>query len=75
MQELIDRGLWIEPDNDSESELGREYDRQMTSEFRKKKVNKFTGKEELVWVCPSGNNHARDCGKMQVVAATLARLL
>jgi hypothetical protein len=75
MQEMIDRALWIEPEGDSENEMGREYERQMSSEFRKKKVNKFTGKEELVWVCPSGNNHARDCGKMQTVAATIAGLL
>lgn len=75
MQDLIDRGLWIEPEGDSETELGREYERQMSSEFRKRKVNKMTGKEEMYWACPSGNNHARDCGKMSVLIATITQLL
>ena len=75
LQELIDAGVWSEPDGDSETDMGREYERQMSSEYRKKRVNKFTGREELVWVCPSGNNHARDCAKMQVVAATITGLL
>jgi hypothetical protein len=29
----------------------------------------------LVWVCPSGNNHARDCAKMQTALATVAGIL
>lgn len=75
MQELIESGKWVEPEGDQESDLGREYDRQMSSEFRKKKVNKFTGKEEFQWVCPSGNNHAADCGKMQTLVATITKIL
>jgi len=75
MQDLIDRGLWLEPEGDSETEMGREYDRQMSSEFRKRKVNKMTGKEEMYWACPSGNNHARDCGKESVLLATITQLL
>ena len=75
LQELIDSGLWAEPEGDSDTEMGREYERQMSAEFRKRRTNKFTGKEELVWVCPSGNNHARDCGKMQVLLATISQLL
>jgi hypothetical protein len=75
MQEMIDRGNWIEPEGDTDTEMGREYGRQMSSEYKKPKHDKFSGKTELKWVCPSGNNHARDCGKMQTVAATMAQLL
>jgi hypothetical protein len=32
-------------------------------------------KERLVWVCPSGNNHAFDLAKMQTLAATLLDIL
>jgi hypothetical protein len=53
----------------------REYDRQLSAEYKKPKQNKFTGKVELVWVCPSGNNHLNDCERMQVLGATLADCL
>jgi hypothetical protein len=75
LQALIDSGNWIEPLRDDESEIERQYAIQMSSEFRKKKVNKFTGEEVFVWVCPSGNNHAWDCSKMQVAAALMAGAL
>ncbi len=75
MQELIDRGLWIEPEGDSETDMGREYERQMSSEHRAKRVNKTTLREEFFWKCPSGNNHARDCGKMQVLIAQALEIL
>ena len=41
----------------------------MTSEFKRPKVDKFTGKRVMVWVCPSGNNHAFDTAQMQVLCA------
>lgn len=68
LTQLINSGRWTEPADDQD----KEYRKQMSSEFKKVKVNKFTGKREWVWVCPSGNNHAFDCSKMQVLAATLA---
>lgn len=72
---LIDRGLWVEPESDETSELEREYRRQMSAEFKRPKVDKFTGRRVMVWVCPSGNNHAFDCAKMQVLCAMHAELL
>lgn len=75
MQGLIDKGLWVEPEGDDEADLGREYARQMASEYRKPRRDKFTGREEMIWVCPSGNNHARDCGKMQTVAAKIIKVI
>lgn len=74
LSELIARGLFLEPVSDNDP-IELEYQRQMSAEFKKRKRNRFTGAEELVWVCPSGNNHAFDCGKMQVVAATIVGLV
>lgn len=69
---LIERGLWIEPEAEEQDETEREYRRQMTAEFKRPKVDKFTGRRVMVWVCPSGNNHAFDCGKQQVLCAMSA---
>lgn len=69
MDALISRGLWTEPNIDPSDEDEREYARQMSAEFKRAKVNKFTGKREMVRVCPSGNNHFYDDGKMQVLFA------
>jgi hypothetical protein len=72
---LIERGLWIEPLVDDPDEIERQYRIQMTAEFERPKVDKLTGKRVMVWVCPSGNNHAFDCSKMQVLCAMQAGLL
>jgi hypothetical protein len=72
---LIERGLWVEPEGDETDEIEREYRKQMSSEFKRPKVDKFTGRRVMVWVCPSGNNHAFDCSKMQVLCAMQAGLL
>ncbi len=75
---LIDRGLWVEPilkDSSNPDETERQYRIQMSAEFKRPKVDKFTGKKVMVWVCPSGNNHAFDCAKMQVLCAMQAKLL
>jgi len=66
---LIDHGMWVEPEADDVDELEREYRRQMSAEFKRPRVDKFTGRKIMVWVCPSGNNHAFDCAKMQVLCA------
>jgi len=77
VQGLIDAGVWTEPEDKdgSSEELEKEYAVQMTAEFERPRVNPFTKKKEMVWVCPSGNNHAFDCAKMQVLAAMQAKLL
>jgi len=72
---LIDRGLWVEPDVEEADGIEREYRRQMSAEFKRPKINKLTGRREEVWVCPSGNNHALDCSKMQALCAMQAKLL
>jgi Phage terminase large subunit (GpA) len=74
---MVERGLWVEPavSDDSLDEMEREYRIQMSAEFQKPRINKFTGRRELVWVCPSGNNHQFDCAKMQVLAAMQANLI
>ena len=73
--ELIGRGLWAEPNADENSEEEIEYKRQMSAEFKRPRVDKFTGRKVMVWVCPSGNNHAFDCAKMQVLCAMQAGIL
>lgn len=75
VSELIEHGLWIEPEGDEQNEIEREYRKQMSAEFKRPKVDKFTGRKVMVWVCPSGNNHAFDCAKMQVLCAMQAGLL
>jgi hypothetical protein len=75
VQALIERGLWVEPEGADASEMDREYRIQMAAEFKRPKVNKFSGRREMVWVCPSGNNHAFDCAAMQVLGAMQAKLL
>jgi hypothetical protein len=72
---LIERGLWVEPEIDEPDEMEREYRRQMSAEFKRPKINKLTGRKEMVWVCPSGNNHALDDAAMQALCAMQAGLL
>lgn len=71
---LIKAGLWVEPEGDG-SEMDKECARQMAAEFKKDKIDKFTGKKVKVWVCPTGNNHALDCAGMQALCAMQMRLL
>ena len=75
VQNLIDRGLWMEPDLDESDPVDVEYRKQMSAEFKKPKRDKFSGKTKMVIVCPSGNNHARDDARMQALAATLLDIL
>jgi hypothetical protein len=68
---LIKRGLWVEPEVDENDEYDRECRVQMAAEFVKFVTDRGTGKRVEKFVCPSGNNHARDCAKMQVFIAML----
>jgi len=47
----------------------------MSSEFKKKVTVGSLRREKMVWVCPSKNNHAFDCAKMQALGATLLDIL
>ena len=75
VMELIARGLWVEPQLDESNPEEQEYRRQMTAEFKRPKVDKFTGRRIMVYVCPSGNNHYFDCSKEQVLCAMQAGLI
>lgn len=75
MQNIIDRGAWIEPQATVDPEMEEEYERQMNSEYQKPRVDKFTGDRFMEWVSPSKNNHAADCGKMQALFAAMAGYL
>lgn len=75
VQNLIDLGLWEEPKTDERDPLEIQYRKQMSSEFKKKITVGALRKERLVWVCPSGNNHAFDCAKMQALGATILEIL
>jgi hypothetical protein len=53
-----------------------EWHEHMASTIRKKLRNPVTGATSVKWVVPKGRaNHLRDCEKMQVAAALLARVL
>lgn len=73
VQQLIENRLWVEPE-DVDTEMEREYRVQMAAEFKRKFTNN-RGRTEWAWVCPSGNNHAWDCAKMQVVGAWILGLI
>lgn len=53
----------------------KEYDRQLSAEYKRQKIDKLTGRRSWHWHCPSGNNHLNDCERMQVLAATLTDCL
>ncbi len=69
---LIRVGKWVEPETDPSNE---ECATQMAAEFKRPKVDRFTGKVVMVYVCPTGNNHALDCSAMQVLFAMVTGLL
>jgi len=75
MQEMIESGKWKEPDTDRKLPLEVEYSRQMADEYRAPITNKKTGRQTMGWISKTKNNHARDCGKMQCLAATMLDIL
>lgn len=75
LQNLIDHELWEEPKIEQIDSWEKAYRTQMAAEFKKRITVGKLGKERFVWVCPSHNNHARDCAKMQVLAATILKIL
>lgn len=74
LQRIIERGLWKEPPPDEADEMDKEYRRQMRGQWRKPIRDPKTGRTRWAWV-DNGNDHARDCACMQVLGATLLRLL
>ena len=75
VQDLIDNGRWIEPDSDAP--MDKECRKQMAAEFLREITvgNKDARRTKKVWVCPSRNNHARDCAKMQGLGARVLGIL
>jgi hypothetical protein len=72
---LLSRQLWIEPANPEDKAMDAECRRQMQDERREVKRNKINGRVEVIWKSKTGNNHAHDCAKMQVLCAMQTRLL
>lgn len=72
---MIAAGLYKEPLGDPNDPLEKEYDRQMHAEYKKTKTNKFSGEQTSVRVCPSGNNHAYDLGKIFTLGAILCEAI
>lgn len=77
LQRLLDgRGIpFVNPAHVDDPEEEEEYRRQLRAEYARIKRNPITGAAKREWVCPSGNNHFRDCEKMQTVAATIDGIL
>lgn len=77
VQQLIDHGLWIEPEGMENDPMDRECKKQMAAEFLREVVvgNKQARRVKKIWVCPSKNNHARDDAKLQVLGAVLLEIL
>lgn len=76
LEDLLKAGLWEEPEEgDEPSEDDREYRIQMAAEWPKYIRDKNTGRTRRVYVCPSGNNHQRDCAKEQILCAMVSGVM
>jgi hypothetical protein len=75
VQNLIDLGLWEEPQAAQGDLTETQYRKQMAGEYKKRVTVGSLKKEKMIWYCPSGNNHAFDCAKMQALGATLLDIL
>lgn len=77
LQRLLDgRALpWIEPAEIPDPEEEETYRKHQRAEYRRKEFDKTTGRPRIKWVCPSRQNHYRDCNKMQTAMATIANVL
>lgn len=76
VQGLIDQKLLIDPE-DAGDENEAEYKKQMTAETKRIKRTGSGIYERVteVWVCPSKNNHAFDCSKMNALGATILKII
>lgn len=72
---LIENDLYKEPIVDESDPLEIERKKHFAAEFKKEKVDKFSGKKTFVRVCPTGNNHSYDLGKMLVLGAVLTDVI
>lgn len=75
LDQLIENDLYKEPIVDESNPLEIERRKHFASEFKKKKVDKFSGQETWIRVCPSGNNHSYDLGKMLTLGAILTDVI
>jgi hypothetical protein len=62
MDGLIESGYWVEPEDDGSPDE-KFYRRGMTAEYKKTKVDKWSGRAVSKRVCPHGGNEPYDCGK------------
>lgn len=75
LDSFIERGLYKEPQFNQDDPLEVERKRQFAAEYKKLKVDKFTGRTTEVRVCPSKNNHAYDLGKILKFGAVLTGVI
>lgn len=68
LQGMIDVGQWKEPKEDTKE--GQEYALQLHSEVKRKKTAQ-DGSASYYWHQTRPDNHARDCAKMQTLAAMI----
>lgn len=69
------RGLFVVPKTDAQDEKELIWNRQIAAEYKKQKRNPVSGRTEMIWVCPSGNNHLFDCLGEQFTFATVKMIL
>lgn len=72
---MVQHGVFVDPIVDVETPMDLEFRRQMSAEHKRPKLDKNTGRTKLVWVQKRRDNHAWDCGKMQVLVATIKGML
>lgn len=73
LQGLIDSGKWKEPLG-HETPEEKEYSLQLHSEVKRARI-KSDGSKEYYWHQTRADNHARDCAKMQTLAAMIVGLV
>lgn len=76
VSELIDRGIFVSGEDENDP-MEKEFKRQVSAEYQKEVIvgNKAMRRKEIVFVCPSGNNHGRDCLKLVTLEAVLLDVL
>lgn len=75
LDSLIENDLYKEPIVDESDPLEIERRRHFQAEFKKPKVDKFSGRTVFVRVCPSKQNHSYDLGKILTLGAILGEAI
>lgn len=75
LDSMIERGMYKEPIVDDSDPLEVERKRHFRGEYKKEKIDKFSGRRTMVRVCPTGENHSYDLGKIFMFGAVVTEMI